>query len=82
MRRPIVLFSTSLDFLQFAFPAQLYEVMNPSKDRYFKMNLQNIASGRQPTIEFRQHSGTLEYEKIASWIRCGAPEQLGLRSLP
>lgn len=34
--------------------------------RYFKMNLQSYA--RHNTIEFRQHSGTVEYKKISNWI--------------
>jgi hypothetical protein len=34
--------------------------------RYFKINPQSYA--RHNTIEFRQHSGTIEYEKINYWI--------------
>ena len=36
------------------------------EDRYFKLNLQSFT--RHGTIEFRQHSGTIEYDKIESWI--------------
>lgn len=34
--------------------------------RYFKLNSQSF--WRHKTIEFRQHSGTIEFEKIANWI--------------
>ena len=35
-------------------------------DRYFKVNA--VAYNRHKTIEFRQHQGTTEYEKISNWI--------------
>mmetsp|Transcript_26077 Transcript_26077/g.31659 ORF Transcript_26077/g.31659 Transcript_26077/m.31659 type:complete len:441 (-) Transcript_26077:1139-2461(-) len=48
---------------------QLYELLNPAGDRYHKLNLQPIARGRQPTFEFRQHSASFEYPKVANWVR-------------
>lgn len=47
---------------------ELCQTMNPT-GRYYKVNLQNLATGRQPTIEFRQHSGTSNVGKINSWVR-------------
>jgi hypothetical protein len=47
----------------------LANVMNPGRNRYHKLNLQNLVDGRQPTIEFRQHSSTQNFSKIASWVR-------------
>ncbi len=35
-------------------------------DRYIKLNAQSYR--RHGTIEFRNHQGTVEYEKIANWI--------------
>lgn len=36
------------------------------RNRYFKVNIQSY--WRHRTIEFRQHSGTIEFEKISNWI--------------
>ena len=33
--------------------------------RYYKVNLTNVAT--RGSMEFRQHSGTIEYKKIANW---------------
>ena len=35
-------------------------------NRYFKVNA--VAYSRHRTIEFRQHSGTTDYEKISHWV--------------
>lgn len=35
--------------------------------RYFKIN--PISHRRHNTVEFRQHSGTVEFEKISNWLR-------------
>jgi hypothetical protein len=38
-----------------------------NKSRYYKINAQAFA--RHGTIEFRQHSGTVEFLKINNWVR-------------
>jgi hypothetical protein len=36
------------------------------RSRYYKLNTQSY--WRQRTVEFRQHSGTIEYGKVSNWI--------------
>jgi len=47
---------------------ELGSMINPT-GRYYKLNLQNLVNGRQPTVEFRQHSATCNGSKINTWIR-------------
>jgi hypothetical protein len=37
-----------------------------NRNRYHKLNTESY--WRHNTVEFRQHSGTIEYEKISNWI--------------
>jgi hypothetical protein len=37
------------------------------RSRYFKLNYESY--WRHKTVEFRQHSGTVEFEKISNWIK-------------
>ena len=38
--------------------------------RYVKVNAESFM--RHGTVEFRQHSGTIEFEKISNWVKiCG-----------
>ena len=51
---------------------KLYDLMNPNAGkgrRYHKLNLQNLKTGRQPTIEFRQHHASKDEKDITSWVR-------------
>ena len=51
------------DFSRCTSKRDVYDLMN---SRYFKIN--GHAYFRHQTIEFRQHSGTTDYEKISNWI--------------
>ena len=37
-----------------------------NRDRYCKINAESFF--RHKSIEFRQHSGTINYDKISNWI--------------
>jgi hypothetical protein len=47
----------------------LAHIVNPSGQRYYKLNMQNLIQGRQTTLEFRQHSSTADFDKISAWVR-------------
>ncbi len=46
--------------------SSMNQLINTFNSRYFKLNLQSYT--RHNTLEFRQHSGTVEFEKISNWI--------------
>lgn len=46
---------------------EIIAALNGHGDRYYKLNL--TAFYRHRTIEFRQHSGTVDAEKACNWIR-------------
>ena len=47
-------------------PEQLVQAAN-GDCRYYKVNLQSFY--RHGTVEFRQHSGSTDYEKISFWVK-------------
>lgn len=54
----------NIDFSNCTTKRDIASAMND--DRYFKVNA--VAYYRHRTIEFRQHSGTVDYEKISKWV--------------
>lgn len=54
-----------IDFSRCNTKADIYNAMHGN--RYFKVNA--VAYRRHKTIEFRQHSGTTNYEKISRWVK-------------
>lgn len=53
-----------IDFSECETKSDILRAMN--YDRYYKVNA--VAYSRHKTIEFRQHSGTTDYEKISNWV--------------
>lgn len=47
----------------------LAHIVNPTGQRYYKLNMQNLIQGRQATLEFRQHSSTADFDKVSAWVR-------------
>ena len=56
-----------LNNLRFMRATDKNALANSQRDRYFKINLQ--AYLRHHTIEFRQHSGTVNSTKVENWVR-------------
>lgn len=52
---------------RFEAAATVEDMIRAQGDRYFKVNLQSFQ--RHGTLEFRQHSGTVNATKIAHWVR-------------
>eukprot|EP00211_Chloroparvula_japonica_P002655 CAMPEP_0119119888 /NCGR_PEP_ID=MMETSP1310-20130426/1185_1 /TAXON_ID=464262 /ORGANISM="Genus nov. species nov., Strain RCC2339" /LENGTH=457 /DNA_ID=CAMNT_0007109347 /DNA_START=81 /DNA_END=1454 /DNA_ORIENTATION=- len=48
-------------------PGGLQALLNPGQDRYYKLNLMRLYK-ESPTIEFRQHGGTCNFEKVRAWV--------------
>jgi hypothetical protein len=42
------------------------EIVATNQNRYYKLNTRSY--WRHETIEYRQHSGTIEFEKISNWL--------------
>ena len=57
----------SLSRLDFSDCNTKMQVFRVTSDRYYKVNMAP-AYARHRTIEFRQHSGTTDYEKISNWV--------------
>lgn len=56
----------SLQGLNYGNCATKSDIIRANGTRYRKVNAESYLSHK--TVEFRQHSGTTEYEKIANWI--------------
>jgi hypothetical protein len=46
---------------------EYFQLYNLLESRYRKLNIFSYAT--HGTVEFRQHQGTIEYEKIANWVK-------------
>ena len=51
----------------FSFCYTKRDVIETMQSRYYKVNAQSYL--RHKTIEFRQHSGSVSYDKIANWVK-------------
>lgn len=57
----------TLEDIDFSGCRTKYDVLREMNyNRYYKVNA--VAYERHKTIEFRQHSGTTDYEKISNWV--------------
>ena len=52
---------------RFRYAANIRELVSAQGCRYHKVNLQSYY--RHGTVEFRQHSGTLNAAKAVNWVR-------------
>ena len=60
-------FCRSLEGFNFGYGCNtIADIQNKLSSRYFKVN--PMAINRHGTIEFRQHQGTTDYEKISNWV--------------
>ena len=61
------MYSRSLKHFNFSNCHTYADVQHKMGSRYYNVN--PMSWSRHNTIEFRQHSGTVEYEKISNWVK-------------
>lgn len=67
-RRGNCRWAQSLQGFNFTYCHNAYQVQNVmSQDRYHKVN--PMSFNRHNTVEFRQHQGSTNYEKISMWVK-------------
>ena len=66
-RRDNNTFCKSLQGYNFDYANTIADLQRKLSSRYYKVNPMSI--NRHGTIEFRQHQGTTDFEKISNWVR-------------